>query len=1044
MAKISEWVGYRALVVGCGSIGRRHARNLKALGLQHIGFCDSSPEALKYCREELQGETFSDYGEALEKFKPEIVLICTPPVCHVEQALTALQARAHVFIEKPLSHESSGIEALIAEARHRDRIVQIGYNMRFHPGLKILKELIDSGKIGRVLWLNVEAGQYLPDWRPWQHYRESYSARQELGGGIILDGSHELDYICWLMGRPTEVTCRAEHLSSLEVDVEDSAWIYLTFPERRRAELHLDFVQRAYTRRCKVVGETGTALWDFNVQEVRWFSAEKFSAEKFSTEKLSAEQPGWSSIPYAFETNDMYVAEMVHFLQSLGSGTGPMIDLEQGRDVILVVEAAKKSSEKGRPQALNWTSQPSEGPVVAIIQARMGSSRLPGKSLADIEGRPMLWHVIQRAKRATLVDRVVVATSTSPADDAIEKMCREIGVPCYRGSENDVLDRFYSAARAEKASQVVRITADCPLIDPQVIDRVVRRFQRGDLDYASNAMVRSYPDGLDTEIFLFSALERAWHEAGKSSEREHVTPYLRSDKFRTANVENSQTSLYQHYRWTVDEVEDMEFIRAVYKAFRGRESFGMKDVLDLIEKTPGLEKMNSEIVSNRGYYKSLFEDARAVAAPLRPLEKSKAWLERAAKVIPGASQTFSKGADQHVRGVAPVFLAKGSGCRVWDVDGNEYIDYIQGLLPNILGYAHEEVNAAVAEQLGQGHSFSLPHPLEVELAERLTRLIPCAEKVRFGKNGSDATSGAVRAARAFTGRERIACCGYHGWQDWFIGSTTRNAGVPEAVRALIHPFVYNDLASLETVLQKHQGEFAAVIMEPVNFWPPAPGFLEAVKSLAQKHGALLIFDEICSGFHFGLGGAQKRFGVTPDMACFGKAMGNGFPISCVVGRAEVMKVFEDIFFSFTFGGEVASMAASMKVLDVLETTDALARMDANGRVLQEGLNTLAKEARLQDRIQCIGYPFWSLIKFFDADGKDSLLVRSLFTQECVKRGVLLLATHNMTAAHDPLAIEQTLRVYAEVCKTMAKWLSEPHPEEHLEGEMIQPVFRVRA
>jgi glutamate-1-semialdehyde aminotransferase/spore coat polysaccharide biosynthesis protein SpsF (cytidylyltransferase family)/predicted dehydrogenase len=1028
MAQNSDWVRYRALVVGCGSIGLRHAKNLESLGVRHLGFCDTSPEALKYCREELHGEIFSDYNEALEKFRPDIVLICTPPVYHVEEAMAALQAGAHIFIEKPLSHESSGIQVLIAEARRHDRSVQIGYNMRFHPGLQVLKELIDSGKIGRVLWLNAEAGQYLPDWRPWQNYRESYSARHELGGGIILDGSHELDYICWLLGRPIEVTCRAEHLSSLEVDVEDSAWIYLKFPERRRAELNLDFVQRAYARTCKVVGETGTALWDFNVPEVRWFSAE---------------QPGWNSIPYEFEANDMYVAEIRHFLESLGNETGPMVDLEQSRDVIRLVEAAKKSSEEGRPQALNWTSEPSEGPVVAIIQARMGSSRLPGKSLAEIERRPMLWHVIHRVKQATQVDRVVVATSTAPADDAIEKMCRQNDVPCYRGSESDVLDRYYHAARAEKAAQVVRITGDCPLIDPEVIDRVVRRFQRGDLDYASNAMVRSYPDGLDTEIFSFSALERAWHEASKISEREHVTPYLRSEKFRTANVENDLTSLFQHYRWTVDEAEDLEFIRAVYKAFRERERFGMKDVLQLIEENPGLEKINSDIVSNRGYYKSLFEDARAAPAPSRPIEKSKAWLERAGKVIPGSTQTFSKGSNQHVRGVAPVFLAKGNGCRVWDVDGNEYIDYIQGLLPNILGYAHEEVNAAVVEQLGQGHSFSLSHPLEVELAERLTRLIPCAEQVRFGKNGSDATSGAIRGARALTGRERIACCGYHGWQDWYIGSTTRNAGVPQAVRALTHPFVYNELGSLQKLLNEHKGEFAAVIMEPVNFWSPAAGFLEGVRNLAHEHGALLIFDEICSGFHLGLGGAQTKFGVIPDLACFGKAMGNGFPISCVVGRAAVMKVFEDIFFSFTFGGEVASMAAAMKVLDVLETTDALARMNASGRVLQQGLNAVAKEAGLQDRIKCIGYPVWSLIRFLDADGKDSFLVRSLFAQECVKRGVLLLATHNMTAAHDPLAIEQTLRVYAEVCKTVSKWLSEPHPEEQLEGEMIQPVFRVR-
>jgi glutamate-1-semialdehyde 2,1-aminomutase/spore coat polysaccharide biosynthesis protein SpsF len=1023
-----EYVNYRALVVGCGSIGRRHARNLAALGVQNLGFCDTSADALEQCRKEVAGQPFSDYRDALNTFKPDMVFICTPPVCHVEEALLALRSQAHVFIEKPLSHESSGIEDLIAEARRRDRNVQIGYNLRFQPGLQIVKGLIDSGKIGRVLWLSAESGQYLPDWRPWQNYKESYSARNDLGGGIILDGSHEIDYICWLLGRPTEVSCRAERLSELEVDVEDSAWLYLTFPERRRAELHLDFVQRGYARTCKVVGETGTVLWDFTTQEVRWFSAE---------------DKAWKSVPYKFEVNDMYVAEISHFLKSLGSGTGPVVDLEQGRDVIRIVEAAKKSSAQQKPQSLDWTNENPKGPVVAIIQARMGSSRLRGKSMADIEGHPMLWHVIQRVKRSRLVDHVVVATSTRADDDAIEAMCKEDGIPCYRGSENDVLDRYYGAARREKAAQVVRITADCPLIDPEVIDRVVNRFQRGDLDYASNAMVRSYPDGLDTEVFSFASLERAWHEATKPSEREHVTPYLRSDKFRTANVEIDSTSLYRHYRWTVDEKEDLEFIRAVYRGMNGKESFGMQDVVNLLEHHPEIEKMNAEIVSNRGYYKSLFEDAHAAAAPPKSIERSKAWLERAARVIPGASQTFSKGANQHVRGVAPIFLAKGKGCRVWDVDGNQYIDYIQGLLPNILGYAHQGVNEAVAEQLAQGHSFSLPHPLEVELAERLTRLIPCAEQVRFGKNGSDATSGAVRAARAYTSRERIACCGYHGWQDWYIGSTTRNAGVPAAVRALTHPFTYNDLDSLRKILDARPGEFAAVIMEPVNFYPPAAGFLEGVKELAHRHGAVFIFDEICSGFHFGLGGAQKKFGVTPDMACFGKAMGNGLPISCIVGRADLMKMFENAFFSFTFGGEVSSMAAAMKVLDVLETTPALARMDVNGRVLQEGLNTISKDAGLQDRIKCVGYPCWSLIKFLDADGSDSFLIRSLFAQECVKRGVLLLATHNMTAAHDPLAIEQTLKVYAEVCKTVAKWLSDPHPEQYLEGEMIQPVFKVR-
>lgn len=1028
MSKTSDWAGYRALVVGCGSIGRRHAKNLKTLGLQHLALCDTSSEALERCRSEVVGEHFARYDDALRDFRPNVVLICTPPVFHVEQALEALHAHAHVFVEKPLSHESSGVQTLIAEARRTNCKVQVGYNLRFHPGLQILKELIDSGKIGRVLWLNAEAGQYLPDWRPWQNYRESYSGREELGGGIILDGSHELDYICWLLGRPTEVICRAEHLSGLQVDVEDSAWIYLTFPERRRADLHLDFVQRTYTRTCKVVGEEGTVFWDFTAKEVRWYSAGESE---------------WKSIPYTFEVNEMYMTEMLHFFEAIDSDTGPMIDLEQGGDVIRIVEAAKNSSQEGKPQSLLWANESERGPVVAIIQARMGSSRLPGKSLAEIEGRPMLWHVVQRVQRANMVDRVVVATSTAPADDAIEKMCREVGVQCYRGSENDVLDRYYGAAQAEKASQIVRITADCPLIDPKVIDRVVTRFQRGDVDYASNAMVRTYPDGLDTEICSFSALEKAWHEARKASEREHVTPYLRTGKFRTANIENDSEFSYLHCRWTVDEPQDLQFVRAVYAAFRGKENFLMGDILQLLREKPELEKLNSDILSNRGYYKSLYAEAIAGSAPARVQERSKAWLERSKKVIPGSAQTFSKSYNQYVQGVAPVFLARGKGSRVWDVDGNEYIDYVQGLLPNILGYAHSEVNAAAAAQAAQGHSFSLPHPLEVELAERLTGLIPCAQMVRFGKNGSDATSGAVRAARAFTKRERVACCGYHGWQDWYIGSTTRNAGVPGAVRALTHPFTYNDLSSLEKILNEHNGEFAAVIMEPVNFWPPAAGFLEGVKHLASQNGALLIFDEICSGFHFGLGGAQKRFGVTPDLACFGKAMGNGFPISCIVGRADVMKIFEEIFFSFTFAGEVASMAAAIKVLDILQNTRAHLQMEKNGGVLQGGLNALAEESGLQDRIKCVGYPFWSLIRFLDAEGKDNFLLRSLFSQECAKRGVLLLATHNMTAAHEGIDVEQTLKVYAEVCKTMSNWLNDPRPEKYLEGQMIQPVFRVR-
>jgi glutamate-1-semialdehyde 2,1-aminomutase/spore coat polysaccharide biosynthesis protein SpsF len=263
------------------------------------------------------------------------------------------------------------------------------------------------------------------------------------------------------------------------------------------------------------------------------------------------------------------------------------------------------------------------------------------------------------------------------------------------------------------------------------------------------------------------------------------------------------------------------------------------------------------------------------------------------------------------------------------------------------------------------------------------------------------------------------------------------------VRRLTHSFRYNDISSLQSVFREYPKQFAAVIMEPVNFTEPKPGFLETVKEMCQSQGTLLIFDEICSGFHFGLGGAQKRYGVTPDLACFGKAMGNGFPISCVVGRAEVMRTFEEIFFSFTFAGEVASMAAAMKVLDVLETTDALARMEANGRTLQDGINTFAAEAGIGNQLKCLGFPSWSLMKFTTPDGADDAVVKNLFQQEAIKRGILVLTTHNMTAAHDDTDVHHTLEAYAAVVKTVAGWLQESNPARFLEGEMSRPVFRVR-
>lgn len=682
--------------------------------------------------------------------------------------------------------------------------------------------------------------------------------------------------------------------------------------------------------------------------------------------------------------------------------------------------------------------------VVAVIQARMGSTRLPGKVLEPILDKPMLYHVVERVRRAHRVEDVIVATSDQAQDEPIRSACKKYGFSCFAGSESDVLDRFYQAALQKGATTVVRITADCPLLDPSVIDATIEEYLRSKADYCSNIQKYTYPEGLDTEVFTFEALERAWKEAKKPSEREHVTPYLRfSGKFRIADVQSKTDLSAKNFHWSVDTPSDLKFVREIFKALSHKADFGLEDILSLLAHKPELTLINKTEILNEGTYKSLYQEAKAEAA--RPLTRteSEKWFARTKRVIPGAAQTFSKAYHQHVQGVSPIFLQRGRGCRVWDVDGNVYIDYVQGLLANILGYANVEVNAAVATQLSEGHSFSLPHPAEVVLAEKLTKIIPCAEKVRFGKNGSDATSGAVRAARAFTKRDHVAVCGYHGWQDWYIGSTTRNMGVPASTTALTHTFTYNDLDSLEKTLKQQPNGFAAVVLEPFNFTPPAKGFLEGVKQLAHKYGALLIFDEICSGFHFGLGGAQKKFNVTPDLACFGKAMGNGYPISAIVGRSDVMKLYEEVFFSFTGGGEVASMAAALTVIETLEDGRIIQKMERLGKTLQDGFNALAKEAGLYPRFECLGYPQWSILKFRDADGKDSPLERTLFSQEIVKRGILMLVTHNMNACHDDVTTRQTLEVYASALKTLSGWLKDPNPSRFLEGPIITPVFKVR-
>jgi len=415
--------------------------------------------------------------------------------------------------------------------------------------------------------------------------------------------------------------------------------------------------------------------------------------------------------------------------------------------------------------------------------------------------------------------------------------------------------------------------------------------------------------------------------------------------------------------------------------------------------------------------------------------------EKAIELIPLATQTFSKGPQQYPLGVAPVFLSKGKGSHVWDLDGNEFIDYPMGLGAVILGHGYPAVNRAIEKQLKQSVVHSLPHILEYELSKMLVDLIPCAEMVRFGKNGSDATAGAVRAARALTNREKIACCGYHGWQDWFIGTTTRSQGVPLSVKNLTLTFNYNDIASLEKIFAENPQQIAAVILEPVGVVEPQNQFLEKVKDLTHRNGALLIFDEIVTGFRMDMGGAQKYYHVVPDLACFGKAMGNGMPISCVVGKKDLMKIFDDIFYSFTFGGECLSLAASIATIQEMKKKKALKKMWSLGKILKDGYNKLVADLGLQELSECIGLPVHSVILFKESAGVNPLHLRTLFQQEAIQRGILAIGVHNICYSHTESDIKKTLKAYQETLGIIKKAVSEGDLMKYIKGKIVQPVFR---
>ncbi len=423
-------------------------------------------------------------------------------------------------------------------------------------------------------------------------------------------------------------------------------------------------------------------------------------------------------------------------------------------------------------------------------------------------------------------------------------------------------------------------------------------------------------------------------------------------------------------------------------------------------------------------------------------EKSNELLKRAIEVTPLGAQTYSKSYRYYCQGDSPAFIERGDGCYLYDVDGNKFIDFVCALGPITIGYNNKEINDAVKKQLDKGISFSLQAEVEVELAEKIIEIIPCAEMVRFVKNGGDATTAAIRLARSYTGRDLIALSGYHGMHDWSIGSTENNKGIPEAISNLTKTFEYNNIESLEELFKQYPNEIAAVILEPIQANGPKDDFLQKIKELAHENGAVLIFDEVVSGFRYALGGASEYYNVVPDMAAFGKGMGNGLPISAVAGKKEIMKQIEEgIFVSTTFGGEALSMAGSLAALKILEQPGVYDHIWNLGTILKEGLEKLIDKYELNDVILVSGLPPHCGVEFEDVGSLDYLDINSIYSQSMIHNGIITVGINNINLSHTETEIEAYLKAAEEGMVNIKKAIEQDSTEGILIGKKVDPVFK---
>ena len=639
--------------------------------------------------------------------------------------------------------------------------------------------------------------------------------------------------------------------------------------------------------------------------------------------------------------------------------------------------------------------------IVAIIQARMGSTRLPGKVMTKINNVPMIELLIKRLSNSKIINQIVLATSSNDKDLPLVAHIKSMGYEVYIGDEDDVLDRYFNTAKIFNADVIIRITGDCPLIDSNIVDEVISGFIDSDADYGSNREPPSYPDGLDVEVISMDALEEAYKKAKENFQREHVTPYIINSnaykKFFLINPEDLSAE-----RWTVDEPEDFNVVQNIFNFFYPSLDFSWKEIMELRKNSPKLFQKNKNLIRNEGSKMG---------------SGQKLW-KRAKRIIPGGNMLLSKRSEMFLPNLWPSYFQKAKGCKVWDLDGRKYTDMsIMGIGTNILGYGNDEVDDAVFETIKNGNMSTFNCPEEVYLAEKLVELHPWAEMVKLARTGGEANAIAIRIARAASGKDKVAICGYHGWHDWYLSANLGDdnnlsghllpglepKGVPIDLKGSVVPFNYNQIEQLEAIIKNH--DIGTIKMEVSRNEEPKDDFLLKVRKIANDNNIILIFDECTSGFRQSNGGLHKIYGVEPDMAIFGKALGNGYAITAVIGKKAVMDFSQSTFISSTFWTERIGPTAAIKTLEVMNKTKSWELITIIGKDVGVKWKKLGDKHQLD--IKITGIP--AMIGFF-IQSRNWLKYKTYITQEMLKNDILASNVIYICTEHNKQEIENYFQV----------------------------------